>query len=87
MSWLAELVESSEGSLEVLPVQCLCEFLLHDEDTPALEEDPKLGKHKQKQVCLISLSVCLPLVCPAVCLNVSLSVFIYDLFFNQLICV
>lgn len=33
MSWLAELVESSEGSLEVLPVQCLCEFLLHDEDT------------------------------------------------------
>ncbi|XP_022317209.2 integrator complex subunit 1-like [Crassostrea virginica] len=49
MSWLAELVESSEGSLEVLPVQCLCEFLLHDEDTPALEEDPKLGKHKQKQ--------------------------------------
>lgn len=50
MSWLAELVESSEGSLEVLPVQCLCEFLLHDEDTPVLEEDSKLmGKHKQKQ--------------------------------------
>lgn len=57
MSWLAELVESSEGSLEVLPVQCLCEFLLHDEDTPVLEEDSKLmGKHKQKQVCV---SVCL----------------------------
>ena len=59
MSWLAELVESSEGSLEVLPVQCLCEFLLHDEDTPTLEEDPKLGKHKQKQVSLVCLSVCL----------------------------
>ncbi|BFZ03172.1 hypothetical protein BsWGS_06208 [Bradybaena similaris] len=30
MPWLAELVESSEGSLDVLPVQCLCEFLLHE---------------------------------------------------------
>lgn len=28
MPWLAELVESSEGSLGALPVQCLCEFLL-----------------------------------------------------------
>lgn len=28
MPWLAELVQSSEGSLDVLPVQCLCEFLL-----------------------------------------------------------
>ncbi|XP_064607195.1 integrator complex subunit 1-like [Liolophura sinensis] len=30
MPWLADLVESSEGSLDVLPVQCLCEFLLHE---------------------------------------------------------
>jgi len=30
MPWLAELVQSSEGSLDVLPVQCLCEFLLMD---------------------------------------------------------
>ncbi|CAL1532926.1 unnamed protein product [Lymnaea stagnalis] len=30
MPWLAELVESSESSLDVLPVQCLCEFLLHE---------------------------------------------------------
>ncbi|XP_069342752.1 integrator complex subunit 1 isoform X2 [Eulemur rufifrons] len=30
MPWLADLVQSSEGSLDVLPVQCLCEFLLHD---------------------------------------------------------
>ncbi|XP_061168184.1 integrator complex subunit 1-like [Saccostrea echinata] len=50
MSWLADLVESSEGSLEVLPVQCLCEFLLHDEETTSIEEDTKqLGKHKHKQ--------------------------------------
>ena len=28
MPWLADLVESSEGSFHVLPVQCLCEFLL-----------------------------------------------------------
>ena len=72
MSWLAELVESSEGSLEGHPVQCLCEFLLHDEDTPALEEDPKLGKHKQKQVCLIS--VCLSASCLSTCLSECLSV-------------
>lgn len=30
MQWLAELVENSEGSLDILPVQCLCEFLLGD---------------------------------------------------------
>ncbi len=30
MPWLADLVESAEGSLSVLPVQCLCEFLLND---------------------------------------------------------
>ena len=29
MPWLADLVESSEGSFNVLPVQCLCEFLLN----------------------------------------------------------
>ncbi|XP_064459431.1 integrator complex subunit 1-like [Ornithodoros turicata] len=30
MPWLAELVESCEGSFDHLPVQCLCEFLLSD---------------------------------------------------------
>ena len=30
MSWLAELVKSSENSFELLPVPCLCEFLLQD---------------------------------------------------------
>ncbi len=30
MPWLADLVESSDSSTDVLPVQCLCEFLLHD---------------------------------------------------------
>lgn len=28
MKWLSELVESSHSSLEVLPVPCLCEFLI-----------------------------------------------------------
>ena len=28
MPWLADLVQSSESSLSVLPSQCLCEFLL-----------------------------------------------------------
>ena len=33
MPWLADLVESSEGSFNVLPVQCLCEFLLNSTNT------------------------------------------------------
>ncbi|XP_048575697.1 integrator complex subunit 1 [Nematostella vectensis] len=37
MPWLADLVQSSEGSLDVLPVQCLCEFLL-------MEKPRKAGK-------------------------------------------
>ncbi|OWF40859.1 integrator complex subunit 1-like [Mizuhopecten yessoensis] len=51
MPWLAELVEASEGSLEVLPVQCLCEFLLHDvTGISSQEEDTKqLEKHRKKQ--------------------------------------
>jgi len=28
--WLADLVESNEGAWSLLPVQCLCEFLLHE---------------------------------------------------------
>ena len=34
MPWLADLVESSEGSFNVLPVQCLCEFLLNSACSP-----------------------------------------------------
>ncbi|XP_023242494.1 integrator complex subunit 1-like [Centruroides sculpturatus] len=36
MPWLAELVESSEGSFNMLPVQCLCEFLLNESSNGAL---------------------------------------------------
>ena len=39
MPWLADLVESSDSSLNVLPVQCLCEFLLHDTLEGSMEED------------------------------------------------
>mgnify|MGYP001803027565 FL=1 len=46
MPWLAELVESSEGSLDVLPIQCLCEFLLMGSDENK-SNDPKV---KQTQV-------------------------------------
>ena len=38
MPWLADLVESSEGSFNVLPVQCLCEFLLNSTSMGANEE-------------------------------------------------
>lgn len=40
MPWLADLVEASEGSLDVLPVQCLCEFLLHDTPLPLVPPTP-----------------------------------------------
>ena len=39
MPWLADLVESSEGSFNVLPVQCLCEFLLNSSITNRDEFD------------------------------------------------
>lgn len=57
MPWLADLVQSSEGSLDVLPVQCLCEFLLHDaaDDSLPVEDDDegesKEQKAKKRQVC------------------------------------
>ncbi|XP_062868566.1 integrator complex subunit 1 [Trichomycterus rosablanca] len=51
MPWLADLVQSSEGSLDVLPVQCLCEFLLHDaaEDTASADDDEE-GESKEQRV-------------------------------------
>lgn len=50
MPWLADLVQSSEGSLDVLPVQCLCEFLLHDaaDDSLSVEDDDEGESKEQK---------------------------------------
>lgn len=52
MPWLAELVESNEGSFDLLPVQCLCEFLLTDalecSQGTAEPEDEKPEKGKVK---------------------------------------
>ena len=42
MPWLAELVHSSEGSLDVLPVQCLCEFLLMEKTGDSDKDDDDL---------------------------------------------
>lgn len=55
MPWLAELVEASEESLDMLPVQCLCEFLLHDprEATPSDhgdDENSRQERQRQKMV-------------------------------------
>ena len=60
MPWLADLVESSEGSFDVLPVQCLCEFLLNStstlmesaNETENENKDQKTKKRKQKQLLL-----------------------------------
>uniref|UniRef100_A0A3B3ZVG2 Uncharacterized protein n=1 Tax=Periophthalmus magnuspinnatus TaxID=409849 RepID=A0A3B3ZVG2_9GOBI len=50
MPWLADLVQSSEGSLDVLPVQCLCEFLLHDAaDDTLLADDDDEGESKEQK--------------------------------------
>uniref|UniRef100_UPI00398F2E8F integrator complex subunit 1 n=1 Tax=Pristiophorus japonicus TaxID=55135 RepID=UPI00398F2E8F len=50
MPWLADLVQSSEGSLDVLPVQCLCEFLLHDAaDEAASTEEEDEGESKEQR--------------------------------------
>lgn len=60
MPWLADLVQSSEGSLDVLPVQCLCEFLLHDaaDDNQPIDDDDegesKEQRAKKRQVCLLN---------------------------------
>ncbi|XP_053327489.1 integrator complex subunit 1 [Spea bombifrons] len=65
MPWLADLVQSSEGSLDVLPVQCLCEFLLHDaadesgtgeddEENESKEQKAKKQQRQQKQRQLLS---------------------------------
>jgi integrator complex subunit 1 len=48
MPWLADLVESSEGSFSVLPVQCLCEFLLNDSFSPGEEETAGRGGKRRK---------------------------------------
>lgn len=72
MPWLADLVQSSEGSLDVLPVQCLCEFLLHDaadESTSGEEEEEGESKDqraKKRQVSIplgitsVTYFLCLP---------------------------
>ncbi|RVE69741.1 hypothetical protein OJAV_G00080850 [Oryzias javanicus] len=49
MPWLADLVQSSEGSLDVLPVQCLCEFLLHDAADDSFPEDDEEGESKEQK--------------------------------------
>ncbi len=49
MPWLADLVESSEGSLGVLPVQCLCEFLLSCQADKDEEEDAALAANKRRK--------------------------------------
>ncbi|XP_053708548.1 integrator complex subunit 1 [Synchiropus splendidus] len=50
MPWLADLVQSSEGSLDVLPVQCLCEFLLHDaaDDSLSIDDDDEAESKEQR---------------------------------------
>ena len=48
MPWLADLVESSEGSFNVLPVQCLCEFLLNSACSSQSSEEENSEKENSE---------------------------------------
>ncbi|KAK6637842.1 hypothetical protein RUM44_008264 [Polyplax serrata] len=48
MPWLGDLVESSEGSLSHLPVQCLCEFLLSSSPPEKQGKSQQLIGHLQR---------------------------------------
>ena len=65
MIWLSELVESSQESIEALPVPCLCEFLLanqnQDKEQDGGEDHPELSGHldkykKRKQTTKVKVS-------------------------------
>lgn len=62
MPWLAELVQSSEGSLDVLPVQCLCEFLLLDKPTENAKskDDDSLREQQEKRLVSVALLLQIP---------------------------
>lgn len=65
MPWLADLVQASEGSLDVLPVQCLCEFLLHDAaDGAASGEEEEEGGSKEQKAKKRQVSALAPPACP-----------------------
>lgn len=66
MPWLADLVQSSEGSLDVLPVQCLCEFLLHDAaDATASGEEDEEGESREQKAKKRQVRVCVQLSTPS----------------------
>lgn len=48
MPWLADLVQSSVGSLDALPLQCLCEFLLMKHPSGKQQQQNKLRSIKLK---------------------------------------
>ena len=49
IKWLTDLVETNHSSLEVLPVPCLCEFLItsyEEQGGVGVEPDPDPASHK-----------------------------------------
>ena len=49
IKWLTDLVETNHSSLEVLPVPCLCEFLIssyEEQGGLGVEPDPDPTSHK-----------------------------------------
>lgn len=60
MPWLAELVASSAGSFDMLPIQCLCEFLLQEPASTNLadvddKEENKVDKVERAKLKLVSV--------------------------------
>ena len=58
LPWLIRLIEANEGSLSVLPIQCLCEFLLHriasqspmNVDKKGSKQDRKAAQSKLERI-------------------------------------
>ena len=59
MPWLADLVQSSESSLNVLPSQCLCEFLLMKDEKAKPLKRPH-SAHETK-VLILLITALLPI--------------------------
>ena len=66
MNWLKELVEGSQSSLDVLPVSCLCEFLImgyqekgtHGDESGPSHRSHFKRKHRGKEKVTLNVHSC-----------------------------
>lgn len=86
LPWLADLVEANDSSLDVLPVQCLCEFLIHDAmpdtTTNNTADDDDILLHVDKPKKQVRIAVASAKIC-FICLSLTFRNTV--IFFTQLI--